>query len=778
MTWKPIRKTSAPATSVADVPLDANAPITDDIARKRAEAAKTAPYIDINLGGDNYLPITNSPANPTASLPEIGAAISRYGIPIGVGVATGGLGFFQSLLISASAAGGGEYIARQFEKLATSPEVEAEWQKIKSNDDINAALTSGGIDALFTAGLGTMGLIGRKTLGGMIKMSSSPKVQAAAKYFTEKTNKAAEVALKEYEKFAEIVKDSSLDDAIRSFKFSDPPIFPAFRNFTDSSLVEFFAKMADTGMGAAGVMKKNLDITSKMVSDDIREYFSLALAQKTNTQIAAIVNSVVGADEGSAMLHPINTFTSDILNYFESELGRLGNNTIDGTKLRAKLQSGLNSEAQKIYDSIYGKLSVIDELNLPALTSSAESTTSKKVITRSSGSSFSDDVFDTTRVDLLKKKPKPTKTKIGVTEQAENVTRASKITNQTTINLLEDTEEKLASKWASLTPLQVNRIIKELNGSFTKETAGYLRALRNTVEPEYLKVIEDAGLSELHQIKNSLFSNMRHEFFEKPLIAELQNVLKKNPETVASYLGLKNFINVDAIYGKLISLENTLDFGGDVLHEAPEIAEKFGIPKPIARTNLTSTKATSEWFESNILTPIRHRLITKFEKDGVLQADAALDFFNKNSHSPEFFHLIFGGQKQFDNVKELFSILSLLQQKHGNSVFIQMMQAGKLAAGGTAAASLLTDNIEIKQNLLLGATTFFIAPYLLAKGLTNQPLTRQLINGFKDGPKSPTLMTALRRLSQQKYVEGQYREGSPGVDWIDFYSSIGDDSEE
>jgi len=179
---------------------------------------------------------------------------------------------------------------------------------------------------------------------------------------------------------------------------------------------------------------------------------------------------------------------------------------------------------------------------------------------------------------------------------------------------------------------------------------------------------------------------------------------------------------------------------------------KEALYKSAAAPSTSGVKIIADNYEDVVLKPIRHAIVSPAidRQTKMLIPDKLIGNLDRlRKHGDEYLNEVWGE----DNWRRLYDLATAIKTNalsYGDSVFIQLAQAG--AIGATI------------QRSTKGAFTILLGPYLLSKVLSKPTLVRALTDGITAGPKSRAMMKEMRKIvNVQASAETDLKEMSRGA---------------
>jgi hypothetical protein len=275
------------------------------------------------------------PATPTIkgertpTVEEGQAGIVRYGVPVAMGVMTGGASLPVQLAAGALSTGFSELTARQLERASTDPTLDEIW------NDIKGSATASGLDVgltLTTQGMGK----GLLALGRKLALPRAiPKAAELAQTVLGRASDTAKNVLKSWTKF----------------KGSNDPFSLTLGqlNNEERGFVTWLEGIARGGTGR-GIMTKFDARNVEHVSEALSKYFDARTAQMTGPEFGAFIQKTLGTvDNPGEAFKPVEAFKTFLYKRFDDSLEQFSDSTIDGSALRKFLSEAKDPDMLKVY---------------------------------------------------------------------------------------------------------------------------------------------------------------------------------------------------------------------------------------------------------------------------------------------------------------------------------------------------------------------------------------------------------------------------------------------
>lgn len=256
----------------------------------------------------------------------------RYGVPVGAGVLTGGMGFATGTAIGGAASGLSELTARQIERAGTDPEMGSLWKDIKA----------GGVAAATDVAVSTaMHGVGKGVL-------------AAARRFVLPRAIPREVELAQ----AVLATKTKNDPAKRWYRWKGNEPFslsPWQLNSEEKGLVYHLEAVARSGAGA-GRFARFDDRNVRHAQEVILDYVEQRATEATGPEFGQFVNRILGqTNKPGELFKPVEAYRSWLYDKYKMAMESIPNAgafKIDGSALHKMFKSTKDSRVLDMYSDL------------------------------------------------------------------------------------------------------------------------------------------------------------------------------------------------------------------------------------------------------------------------------------------------------------------------------------------------------------------------------------------------------------------------------------------
>lgn len=685
-------------------------------------------------------PTIKGERTPQTEHERAGANIIRYGVPVGVGLVTGGAPFLSQLFAGGMSTALSEITARQLERASTDPDLDTMW------NDAKAAGTAGGIDvgvSLLSHGMGKA----ITSLAGkfLLPRNLPPDVELAQTVLGRMKEGAANLTRKWWQ-----------------FKGKNDPFSLTLGqlNNEERGFVTWLEGIARGGTGK-GIMSRFDARNVENVSEALTKYFEARTAQMTGPEFGVFMNRVLGTvDNAGEAFKPVEAFKAFLYKRFDDALETVADATIDGSALRKFIIDSSDPDLIKVYGQLRAT-SLLPELHgIESKTIRKTSTTISKTAEKRGT-----DIVDKTKKNLLKPESEPKRTFTSTESTAQGF---GETTTQTTRihEILADirkTKEEVDQAWKNLPVQDAEKSLRLINSFYSNTDEAFnkrIKHMRKFLSDPFDRFVESRPeLRDTLMAAKSYFGAKENALYNSTITA-LRRTIEKKPSGVASLLDITKG-NPAVKYDTLMKVKRGLYFSA-----ATPSAE--AIREPVEKL-----------WEDSVLKPLRFRVMdAASDQFGRLDPNKFMRSIEKvEKEAPEALSELWGSPAQVQHIKELASTYqTLLNTVPEKSIFIQLKTAAAVGTVGAAAGagfSYVSGDNPTTGAAIGGALTILISPIVLAKALSNPTLTRALTDGLSDSTRAggitPTLAMTFRKMAEMKAASMTFRE-APSQDVMMFYN--------
>ena len=322
------------------------------------------------------------------------------------------------------------------------------------------------------------------------------------------------------------------------------------------------------------------------------------------------------------------------------------------------------------------------------------------------------------------------------------------------------TSPKGIQKWRELDTKTADDLIKRINnrlgGSIDNNTARILNDLKNALSPSVqraIRQISPEALSDWTRAKD-FFHIARKSGLYGGIIKQIRETLTSRPAAVRDMLDVPG--RGKDLFHRLMEFKDAMQFSDTVQKTA--IYEGVNVASPFGEAGF------EVWWHESVRKPLQHSFIVPgLDAEGnILIKPLDAHIKKMMAHGDNYAKEIFHNPNIAKDLQSFITGMKVVQRKPAReTMFVNLMQGGKLVELGTKTSAVAAAGVgfgvpvakEVLVGTALGTMIVFGTPRLFTEFLASSKLTRMIIEGITQGPRSQAGIQLVRKVISMRAAE-------------------------